>query len=156
MTQEVRKPTISRLLCDAGLTDVTAAETFQVHITNVRRWLRGQSCPPESTIMLLKIMAYGLGHLPGAGSAWNGWTFRRGILYERGAINDSHAHTQGSILSWHWLAQQLHELRVREHKLLELVAQSDNVTAISTNLPSADELTQELYGRLRKAAEANG
>lgn len=93
------------------------------------RWRRGATRAPRSAITLLRIVVRG--ELPQGGPAWHGWSFRRGVLCDPSGIE----HTPATIEAWHWIAQELQELRARENQ--------------HAGAPgAAHALTDELYRRL--------
>lgn len=124
----------------AGVTPAQAVDLFRVNISTERRW-RSTGRAPYSVILLLKIMAYGLEHLPTAGEQWAGWTFRRGLL----ACNQE-THTPATILSWHWVAGRLQAMRATENSVEGM---EDNVVRLHRG--PAHRLTDEAHRRLNES-----
>lgn len=109
------------------------------------RWLRGRSRVPHAVRVLMSIVVGG--ELPQGGKDWEGWRFRDGRLYDP----SGQWHTPGTILAWHWVRQELQELRARENR-----AMPDDLPANVRSLPAArrgHRLTAELHRRLDSQAE---
>jgi len=109
------------------------------------RWLRGQSRVPAAVVALLQIRVGG--ELPQGGAAWDGWRFHDGKLYDPSGT----WHTPGTILAWHWVRQELQELRAKENRETpdELPA---NVHVLPTHRRGG-QLTAALRRRLDSTAE---
>lgn len=135
------------LFWQARISRHDAQEIFGVNCSTVRRWLNGRQVPKKSVITLLKIMAEGLHHLPGAGAQWEGWKFIDGKLIE---ANVRESHSTATIRAWHWLAQSLQALRTRENQLIRLIEERDspNVVALHRDVVMlAHKITEELHDR---------
>lgn len=140
---------MTQLLWDARLTRQDAIRIFQVDARTVRRWLSGDSNPPYAVILLLRVMAYGLHHLPGANPDWKGWRMDNGVLHDS---RDQH-HTPGSILAWWWTWQMLESNRVEESALNQAMERSENITPLPTlDTEQWNAITNGLRTRLNPAS----
>lgn len=104
------------------------------------RWLRGRARVPAAVVTLLRILTGG--ELPQGGTAWEGWKFRDGKLFDPAG----QWHTPSTVLAWHWTRQELQWLRSRENA--EAAIADSNVVRFPGRR-SAQTVTAELYRRLR-------
>lgn len=112
-----------------------------VHRSTWHRWMTGRGRVPSAVVALLRIVI--AGELPQGGEPWVGWRLVGGQLYDPAGI----AHTPGTILAWHWIRQELQDLRARENRALP-----DELPVNVRSLPAARRahaLTGELHRRLK-------
>lgn len=102
------------------------------------RWLGGKSRVPLAVLNLMKILRGG--ELPQGGAEWAGWKFHQGKLYDPAG----QWHTPGTILVWHWVAQELRALGADENR----AENAGGNVVIFPGRRSARTITAELNRRL--------
>ncbi|RLJ18069.1 hypothetical protein DJ030_12715 [bacterium endosymbiont of Escarpia laminata] len=140
---------IADLIREACFTDARASKLLKVGIRSIKRWKSGASLPPHTTIILLQVMAHGLGHLPGAGKKWKGWTFKNGLLTEPFASHAQQQHSPTSITGWWWASQMLQVHRAEENVKKRHISESENVVSIGAVKSPWRDATDELYAQLK-------